>query len=61
MNKFLSQLPALAFFIVVNQYFGWHSYPQSPEELICDGITLLLAMGGFLMVKVNANNGKADR
>lgn len=33
---------AILFFIGQNNYFGWNARPQSPEELICDGIVLVL-------------------
>jgi hypothetical protein len=32
--------------LVVNSYFGYNWYPQSPEELIADGLfTLIMAVG----------------
>lgn len=30
------------FFIIQNSYFGWNAFPQSSEELICDGVFLVL-------------------
>lgn len=30
------------FFYQENEYFGWNIHPQSPEELICDGICFVL-------------------
>ena len=42
MKKFI----VLGFFIVYavreTDFFGWNLTPQSPEELICDGIALIL-------------------
>jgi hypothetical protein len=32
------------FYINQNNYFGWNMTPQSDAEMICDGITILLAM-----------------
>jgi len=29
--------------VFYNSYFGWNFHPQSPEELICDGIFVLMA------------------
>ena len=33
---------ALIFFVHENNYFGWNRLPQSPEELLADGIVVLL-------------------
>lgn len=33
---------AVWFFITENAYFGWNARPQSADELICDGITMVL-------------------
>lgn len=34
---------AIGFGWAETAYFGWNFLPQSPEEVIADGITLLLA------------------
>jgi len=36
-------LICIAFFIESNAHFGWNWMPKSDAELVCDGITLLLA------------------
>ena len=36
-------LLSFLFWIVETNYFGWNVTPQSPEEVICDGIVLLIA------------------
>lgn len=33
---------AMFFGIVETRYFGWNLFPQSPAEVICDGIVCLL-------------------
>ena len=33
---------AVFFGFAETAYFGWNTLPNSPEELICDGITLIL-------------------
>lgn len=33
---------AAAFGLIETAYFGWNPTPMSPQELICDGITLAL-------------------
>lgn len=35
-------VPAIIWFFLENDYFGWNRTAQSPEELICDGIVLVL-------------------
>lgn len=35
-------LIAVFFFWLQNEFFGWNGFPQTPEELICDGVTILL-------------------
>ena len=35
-------LLALFFGTAETAYFGWNMLPQSPAEMICDGITVLL-------------------
>ena len=52
---------AFTFFRLENNYFGWNKLPQSPEEVIADGIFLLLLMLAFFpmgntKVVVNYNN-----
>jgi hypothetical protein len=45
------------FFIMENAHFGWNRWPQSPEELICDGIVLtMMAMSVQKMTKPNNDN-----
>jgi hypothetical protein len=52
-SRLLVWLLPLGFFISENNYFGWNRYPQSSEELICDGIVLLLVVlcGIYLQLK----------
>jgi hypothetical protein len=38
----INWLLALAFYITENRFFGWNATPQTPEELICDGIVFAL-------------------
>ena len=33
---------ALGFWAEETAYFGWNAWPQSPAELICDGIATLI-------------------
>ena len=37
---------------IMTQYFGNHWTPQSAEEGICDGITLLICAIGLLMMNL---------
>jgi hypothetical protein len=37
-----------------NWYFGWHWYPHSDAELICDGIALLIFALAFVKVTPRA-------
>lgn len=32
----------LIFGLLQTAHFGWHLLPQTPAEVICDGLTLLL-------------------
>lgn len=38
---------SVLFWIVETNYFGWNFTPQSSEEVICDGIVLLIAALSF--------------
>lgn len=40
------------FFYSENSYFGWNRLPQSTEELICDGIVLLILALSFSRERV---------
>lgn len=33
---------AIWFWIAETAYFGWHTWPQSDAEMICDGIAMLM-------------------
>jgi len=33
---------AAAYGLLETAYFGWHATPSCPEELICDGIVVVL-------------------
>lgn len=33
---------ATVYWVLENRYFGWNWSPQSPEEVIADGIVVLL-------------------
>lgn len=35
-------LLALSFWFIETNYFGWNFLPSSPEELICDGLVLVM-------------------
>lgn len=35
------------YFVAENNYFGWNQLPASPEELIADGIFLVLLSLAF--------------
>jgi len=36
---------SIVFWIIETNYFGWNTGPNSPEEVICDGIfTILVAL-----------------
>jgi len=43
-------LLSLLFWYSETKYFGWNALPQSPEEVICDGIAILI--GALSLVKV---------
>jgi hypothetical protein len=45
-------LSPVYFFIKQNNMFGWNSTAQSVEELICDGITLILSILAFIVYKL---------
>lgn len=34
--------PAVVFYVLQNNYFGWNSTPRSDAEVIADGILLVL-------------------
>ena len=37
---------AIYFWLIENKYFGWNFAPESPAEVICDGIVLaIVALG----------------
>lgn len=38
---------AAVFFVQENYYFGWNRYAQSAEELMADGLVLLIASMAF--------------
>lgn len=38
---------ATTFYLLENRYFGWNRYPQSPEEVLADGLFLLIAALAF--------------
>jgi len=39
---------AIIFGIIETAYFGWNFTPQSDAEMICDGITMIIASMAFL-------------
>ena len=39
---------AVIFGLAETAYFGWNFSPKSPEEMICDGITLVLLAMSFM-------------
>lgn len=41
----------LVFAYEQNEYFGWHAWPQSDNELITDGIVLLIFAMSLLQLK----------
>lgn len=42
---------SLCFWIEENSYFGWNLTADSPEEVICDGIFVLIAALSLLKEK----------
>jgi len=42
---------AILFGFMENQYFGWNFTPQSPAELICGGIVMVIFSLSFLGAK----------
>lgn len=54
--SFLIMSTAVLYSIVETKFFGWNLLPQTPEELICDGIAICIAsIGGatyFIMDKL---------
>lgn len=47
MNFFIIVL-AVWFYYLQNRYFGWNKTPNSSEELICDGIVIILIAMSFI-------------
>jgi hypothetical protein len=43
-NRTLAFITATLFGLIETAYFGWNMTPKSETELICDGITLLMAV-----------------
>ena len=41
-------LIALFYAFFETAYFGWNAIPQSPEEVICDGIAFAILAMGFM-------------
>lgn len=39
---------AVFFGFAETAYFGWNMLPGSPEEMICDGITMVLLVMAFM-------------
>ncbi len=39
-NRLLATLALVMYVFSYNGYFGYHWSPKSPEECICDGITM---------------------
>lgn len=39
---------AFAFNMIETAYFGWNFWPSSDAELVCDGISLLIAALGLI-------------
>lgn len=38
----------VAFWILLNNHFGWNGYPKSDNELIADGISFLILALAFV-------------
>jgi hypothetical protein len=42
MRTLVMWLLALFYALYESAYFGWNMFPKSPEETICDGISVIL-------------------
>ena len=39
---------AIIFGVTETAFFGWNSLPESPAEVVCDGITMLILALAFM-------------
>jgi hypothetical protein len=46
------------FWLLETGYFGWNALPQSPAEVICDGIAALIVVVGLV---TRSAEGKSER
>ena len=49
MRIFVAATITILFAVAETVHFGWNPYPKSDAELICDGITALLAISVIIL------------
>jgi hypothetical protein len=65
--RFFLFVLATAFGLYETAYFGWNVLPGSPQELICDGITLVLTAialatpSGWTITRISRPNNQVER